>query len=195
MSTLAENLGQNDSVRNALRRRCLTAREAMAEESHEAASEKIQAALWQHLASRQAGTLAFCWPLRREFDPLPLARKLHQIGWQICMPVVVAPEAAMEFRQWTPQSAMKPGYYDIPVPAAEVPAQPDVVLVPLVAFDHQGYRLGYGGGYFDRTLAALSPLPMTIGIGFELARVDSIFPEAHDVALDFIVTEAGFFRT
>jgi len=109
------------------------------------------------------------------------------------MPVVVAPNAPMAFHEWSPQTAMKPGYYDIPVPVVANPVQPDLVLLPLVAFDSHCYRLGYGGGYFDRTLAALTPQPITIGIGFELARVDSISPETHDVALDFVVTEAGIF--
>jgi len=88
---------------------------------------------------------------------------------------------------------MKPGHYDIPVPVEAIELLPDQVLVPLVAFDAQGYRLGYGGGYFDRTLAALAPPPATIGVGFEVGRVDSIAPEAHDIPLDHIVTEAGFF--
>ena len=68
---------------------------------------------------------------------------------------------------------------------------PNIVLLPLVAFDCRGYRLGYGGGYFDRTLAALSPRPFAIGVGFELTRVDSIIPGAHDVPLDVVITDAG----
>jgi 5,10-methenyltetrahydrofolate synthetase len=69
-----------------------------------------------------------------------------------------------------------------------------MILLPLNGFDPAGYRLGYGGGYFDRTLAALSPRPLTIGIGFELNRIASIRPQAHDLALDWIVTENGVFR-
>ncbi len=67
------------------------------------------------------------------------------------------------------------------------------MLIPLVGFDAQGYRLGYGGGYFDRTLAALSPRPRTIGVGFELGRLATIDPQPHDIPFDIIVTEAGIF--
>lgn len=87
--------------------------------------------------------------------------------------------------------------YGIPYPAP-APDQdpsltliPDVLLIPVNAFDRQGYRIGYGSGYFDRTLATLRPTPLTIGIGFELARVACIAPESHDIPLDIIVTEAG----
>jgi 5-formyltetrahydrofolate cyclo-ligase len=72
--------------------------------------------------------------------------------------------------------------------------RPDAILMPLNAFDAAGYRLGYGGGYFDRSLAALSPRPRAVGVGFELARVDSIRPQAYDLPMDFIVTEAGAFE-
>lgn len=81
--------------------------------------------------------------------------------------------------------------HGIPIPAGDGSLHPEVVLLPLVAFDADGYRIGYGGGYFDRTLAAMSPRPLAIGVGFELARVDSTGPQAHDIRLDVIVTEAG----
>lgn len=79
----------------------------------------------------------------------------------------------------------------IPIPADGAVLVPDVVLLPLVAFDRRGFRLGYGGGYFDRTLAAIVPRPFTVGIGFEIARVDTIQPQQHDIPLDAVVTEAG----
>ncbi len=81
--------------------------------------------------------------------------------------------------------------YGIPTPAAGDFLQPQALLIPLVAFDAAGYRLGYGGGFFDRTLASLHPRPLAIGVGFELNRVETIHPEAHDARLDAIVTEAG----
>jgi len=74
-------------------------------------------------------------------------------------------------------------------------ATPDIVLAPLAAADRAGYRLGYGGGYFDRTLAALQPPPLCIGVGFDLCLVDSVFPHQFDVKLDFLVTESGLRRT
>ncbi|GAB2180791.1 hypothetical protein DLREEDagrD3_10140 [Denitratisoma sp. agr-D3] len=129
--------------------------------------------------------------MRQEFDARPLAARLHSLGWDLALPVVAAPDSPLVFHRWGPDAAMVPGAYDIPVPAVAAPLVPDYLLVPLVAFDRHGYRLGYGGGYFDRTLAALSPAPVALGVGFELARVDSIYPEAHDRPLDYLVTEAG----
>ena len=84
------------------------------------------------------------------------------------------------------------GDWNIPVPPSDAPAvTPDIVLAPLVGWDGAGYRLGYGGGYFDRTLASLSSRPFAIGIGFQSARLPTIHPQPHDIALDVILTEAG----
>jgi 5-formyltetrahydrofolate cyclo-ligase len=84
-----------------------------------------------------------------------------------------------------------PGFWKIPVPADGPAVVPNLTLAPLVGWDPAGFRLGYGGGYFDRTLAVLSPRPMTIGIGLQSARLANIFPQPHDIALDVILTEAG----
>lgn len=138
-----------------------------------------------------ANTLAFCAPSRNEFDARPLASRLISRGWRAAMPVVIAPAAPMVFRAWTPAAPMSRDRYGIPIPTAGEELAPGIVLLPLVAFDAAGYRLGYGGGYFDRTLAAQVPCPLAVGVGFELARVSSIRPQAHDVPLDAIVTEAG----
>ncbi len=101
----------------------------------------------------------------------------------------------MSFRTWTPSSAMTTDRYGIPIPLGGQEVLPDIVLLPLVAFDPQGFRLGYGGGYFDRTLGSLVPRPLAIGVGFELARVADIRPQAHDIPLDAVVTEAGIERS
>lgn len=81
--------------------------------------------------------------------------------------------------------------HGIPIPAGDETIVPDVVLLPLVAFDAQGYRIGYGGGYFDRTLAALSPRPFSVGVGFELGRINSVHPQPHDIPLNALVTESA----
>ena len=84
--------------------------------------------------------------------------------------------------------------YGIETPAEGEFIVPQALLIPVNAFDAAGYRIGYGGGFFDRTLATTQPKPLSIGVGFELARVDSIRPEAYDMPLDAVVTEAGVFR-
>ena len=86
---------------------------------------------------------------------------------------------------------MDSGVYGIPVPRIRIPVLPDVIVIPLVGFDAQNFRLGYGAGYFDITLAALEPRPLTIGVGFEVARLETIYPHPNDIPLDLIVTEAG----
>jgi len=182
------------AFRAALRREKLAARLALPAVEHAAGSAGIATHLAGLLAPRPPGTLAFCAPVRGEFDARPLAAELLARGWRAAMPVVVATAAPMIFRAWTPDCAMTEDRHGIPIPAAGPLLTPDVVLLPLVAFDPAGYRLGYGGGYFDRTLAALVPRPLAIGVGFELARAADIRPQAHDVRLDAIVTEAAVLR-
>jgi hypothetical protein len=109
---------------------------------------------------------------------------------RLALPVVVQKAAPVLFREWWPGIPMANGIWNIPVPAAGDPVAPDVLLVPVVGFDRQNYRLGYGGGYYDRTLAAATR-PRTIGVGFELARIATIHPQPHDIPMDFVVTEAG----
>lgn len=139
-------------------------------------------------------TVGFYLPFKHEIDARPLVRDLLEQGWSAALPVVIEKKGPLEFRAWRPGMLMTPGVYDIPIPAERNIVKPDVLLVPLVGFDGANYRLGYGGGYYDRTLAAMLPRPSTIGVGFELSRLETIFPQAHDMPLDAIVTEAGVKR-
>lgn len=177
--------------RAALRRAAIAARESMTDEEHARASRGIEGHLAALLSDRPPSVLGFCWPMKREFDCRPLVLRLLAAGWRASLPVAQAPATAMPFREWTPGAAMAADCYGIPVPAWGECLVPGIVLLPLVAFDRQGYRLGYGGGHFDRTLAALAPRPLAIGIGFERTRIDSIRPESHDMPLDAVVTEIG----
>ena len=152
-------------------------------------SEAITAALIQILPSCPGALIGFYWPFKGEYDPRPLARLLHANGTRLALPVVVEKAKPVIFREWWPGIPMTHGVWNIPIPEAGDPVAPDVLLVPLVGFDRQGYRLGYGGGYYDRTLAALPAKPRAIGVGFELSRITTIHPQPHDVAMDLIVTE------
>jgi hypothetical protein len=105
--------------------------------------------------------------------------------------VVVAKASPLQFRKWWPGAPMTRGVYDIPIPDGTELVVPDAAIVPMNGFDHQAYRLGYGGGYFDRTLAVTVPRPLAIGVSFEFARLPTIYPQPHDIAMDFVVTEAG----
>jgi 5-formyltetrahydrofolate cyclo-ligase len=158
---------------------------------HAAAIERYLQGL---LARTAPQTIGFYLPFKGEFDARPLVRALLEKGWTAGLPAVVDKKGPLEFRAWQPRIDMVPGVYDIPVPKARNLVTPSMLLVPVVGFDAENYRLGYGGGYYDRTLAAMQPRPTTLGIGFELSRLKTIYPQEHDVPLDVIITEAGVKR-
>ena len=194
LSPSAEHAPDQGVFRAALRREKLAARLALDPAIHAALSANLEQHLAALLLPLAPQTLAFCAPVRGEFDARPLAARLLERGWQAAMPVVTAVAAPMSFHAWMPSAAMSSDRYGIPIPADGAAVVPDIVLLPLLAFDAQGFRLGYGGGYFDRTLAAMVPRPQAIGIGFEVGRVADIRPQVHDIRLDAVVTETGLLR-
>jgi 5-formyltetrahydrofolate cyclo-ligase len=137
------------------------------------------------------GLIGFYLPIRSEIGLHPLVRRLVEQGAGAALPVVVEKRRPLEFHAWRPGDRLERGFWDIPVPAERRVVRPTILLVPLVGFDPQGYRLGYGGGYYDRTLAAMRPRPRAIGVGYELGRLETIHPQPHDIPMDAIVTEAG----
>jgi len=136
-------------------------------------------------------TVGFCWPFKSEFDARFAIRHFRDRGARAALPAVVEKAAPLQFRTWWPGAPMTPGVYDIPVPDGTALVVPDAAIVPMIGFDAQGYRLGYGGGYFDRTLGAAHPRPLAIGVAFELGRLQTISPQPHDIPMDFVVTETG----
>ncbi len=136
-------------------------------------------------------TIGFCWPYKNEFDARFAVRRFRDQGATAALPAVVEKAGPLQFRTWWPGAPMKPGVYDIPIPDGTEIVLPDAAIVPMNGFDGDGYRLGYGGGYFDRTLASLAQRPLAIGASFEFARLATIQPQSHDIPMDFVVTEAG----
>lgn len=179
------------AARAQMRQSLIAARQALPEAERGAIGERINELLWKDLSVRRAGSLGFCWPIRGEVDCRPVVLRLLAAGWRVCMPVVTEIEAPMRFRAWWPAAPMTQDPFGIPVPDTEEVPLPEILLLPLVAFDGAGFRLGYGGGYFDRTLAATSTRPLTLGVGYDNCRVATTHPAAHDVPLDGVVTEAG----
>jgi 5-formyltetrahydrofolate cyclo-ligase len=163
-------------------------------ESKKAWSAAVERYVREILGRMKPGTIGFYLPFKHEIDARPLVRDLLDHGWSAGLPVVIDKKGPLEFRFWKPGTLMTPGVYDIPVPAERKIVKPGVLLVPLVGFDSANYRLGYGGGYYDRTLAAMLPRPTTIGVGFELSRLETVYPQTHDIPLDVVVTEAGVKR-
>jgi len=136
-------------------------------------------------------TVSFYWPIRGEPDPRPAIRRWRAVVGQVALPVVVAPGMPLAFRAWRPDVQMQSGGYGILFPANTHRVAVDAAMIPLVGFDRGGYRLGYGGGYFDRTLAAYIIKPISIGVGYELAKIRTLHPQPHDMPMDFVVTDAG----
>ncbi len=160
--------------------------------ARDALVEHLRGLLRDRLGDLQGRVLAAYWPIKGEPDLRPLLAELDEAGVVLALPVVEIRAAPLVFRHWTPRTRMVPGFWSIPVPPPDAPAlTPSITLAPLLGWDGEGYRLGYGGGYFDRTLAACSPRPFTIGVGLEAAKLPTIFPQPHDVRLDAVVTEAG----
>jgi 5-formyltetrahydrofolate cyclo-ligase len=140
------------------------------------------------------GVLAFCWPYRNEYDVRHLAAALRRRGAKTAMPVVVAPKTPLIFREWHPGVKLVEGPLGIPYPVESDEVVPDNVLLPMVGWDGDGYRLGYGGAFFDRTLAALAKRPRVIGVVYEQAYLKTIHPQPHDIPVDFVVTERGVYK-
>lgn len=180
---------ENRQGRRRQRERLIAARLAVPAALHREWSGAIERALLALLPTLPGRCLGLYWPHKAEFDPRPLAAALIVQGWRCALPAVTDRRGPLEYRPWQPGAAMEAGAYDIPVPATHAAVRPDIVVAPLVGFDAANYRLGYGGGYFDRTLTAMAPRPLAIGVGFELGRLPSIFPRPHDVPMDLIVTE------
>lgn len=157
----------------------------------EAWSDTITGFLLHELPVRPGMVVGFCWPIKAEYDARRLMRRYRLAGARTALPAVVQRAAALQFRLWQPGVAMRQGPLGIPYPADGPPVQPGIVLLPLVGFGRAGDRLGYGGGYFDRTLAHAAPRPLAVGVGFELGRIETTRPQEHDVPMDAIVTEAG----
>lgn len=180
--------------RKAERRRLIAAREALDAATLARLRHRIDAALARSFPGLERATLAFCWPIRGEYDARHLARTLRGRGALTALPVVVAPRQPLVFREWHPGVELARGPLDIPYPKASAEVVPTAVLLPMNGWDRAGYRLGYGGGFFDRTLAAFGKRPAVIGVAYELARMETIHPQPWDIPVDWVVTERGVYR-
>ena len=145
--------------------------------------------LFDAIEVSQHPVLGLYWPIRGEIDLRELARRHVASGGIVALPVVVKSAAPVEFWHWQPGVPMREGLWNIPVPAERKVVAPTVLIVPLVGFDRSKFRLGYGGGFYDRTLAAAEPRPHTIGVAFADAELPTIYPQPHDIPMNAIVTD------
>ena len=173
--------------KSSLRNRLLKKREGMLSADRELAEQKISMDLKKILAS-QKGPLGFYWPFRGEFDPRHVVKDWLSINTAnaACLPVIVEKNKPMIFREWLPEQPMTKGTFNIDVPDAKSRILvPNILLVPTLGFNQKNFRLGYGGGYYDRTLAQFNVF--TIGLCFEHGRSSEIVEEQHDIPLDLVI--------
>lgn len=188
------NAEQLKAWRKAERARLIAARESLDAATLELHRERMDQHLLRAFPGLAHSKLAFCWPIRGEYDARHLARTLRELGALTALPVVVAAKQPLLFREWHPGVKLATGALDIPYPVDSPEVLPDAVLLPMNGWDAGGYRLGYGAGFFDRTLASLPRKPAVIGVTYEFARMETIHPQAWDIPVDWIVTEKGVYR-
>ena len=173
--------------KSSLRKRILKEREQMPPAERELAEKKISVDLKQILES-QKGPLGFYWPVRGEFDPRNVVKDWLSLNTAnaACLPIIVKKNKPMIFREWFPGQPMTKGTFNIDVPDKKNRVLiPNILLVPTLGFNQKNFRLGYGGGYYDRTLAQFNAF--TIGLCFEHGRSSEIVEEQHDIPLDLII--------
>jgi 5-formyltetrahydrofolate cyclo-ligase len=176
------------------RKRLLEERAALTSAARRDLSRAVIANLDRVISALPCAVLGLYWPIKREIDLLRWAATLSaRRGVTLALPVVAVPKSPLEYWRWQPADAMTRGFWNIPVPVKRHPVDPDIVIAPLVGF-HGCWRLGYGGGYFDRTLAARDPRPTAIGIGFESSEVPEFMAEVNDIPMAIVVTERQVLR-
>jgi 5-formyltetrahydrofolate cyclo-ligase len=183
------------AAKEKLRAAALARRDALSADERSAAAEALAARALPFVLVPDAIVAGYA-PIRSEIDPSPLMHALATLGAQLALPLIVARDQPLQFRTWKPGAVLLHGPLSILEPALDAPdVNPDIVLVPLAAFDRRGHRLGYGAGYYDRTLTQLRRLKhvVAIGIGYAMQEIETVPVQPHDVALDYVLTEASTF--
>ena len=175
-------------MRREQRARLLAERQAIPAEERARLADGVAEGLDRLLGDVTGRVISAYWPIKAELDLRDWMTRAQARGARIALPLVVAKAQPLRFREWWPGCGMERGVWNILQPAGTPELTPDIALAPLVGFDASGYRLGYGGGFFDRTLAALGPGARAIGVGIASARMPTIHPQPHDIPMDAIVT-------
>jgi len=181
------------AARKAQRLALIQARVDMPAAARAAADGALAEHLGTLLARLAPGSIGFCWPYRAEFDMRAVVANWLAADTRrwAALPVVGATGTPMRWRRWDPALEMPLDRYGIPFPGDGPDLHPDLLVIPCNGFDARGYRIGYGAGHFDRTLAAMQPRPLAVGLGYELARLADTQPQAHDLPMDWLVSEGG----
>ena len=190
--------GLNQLVNDELTKAKKDARFAASRRRSEA-FDRASAATAASMLTNRLGTYPKEWPIagylpiRTEIDPLPAMESLHREGRSICVPVVETPGKSLKFREWNPCSNLVKAAYGVAIPEKGSWTSPCVIVVPLLAFDRNGRRLGYGGGYYDRTIAEYRATNSAVAVGFAFSgqELDCVPADEFDQMLDAVVTECG----
>jgi len=181
-----------EEAKAALRIRARAARASLDHSERADAAVAVARHFFDGVALQQADIVAAYWRIRDELDCQPILVKLMDSNQTVVLPVVVGPEEPLDLRVWEQGASLYESGFGTLAPSELAPkAEPDVVIMPLLGFDSRGTRLGYGGGYYDRTLATMKKPPRLIGLAFAAQELERIPREAHDVPLDAVITEAG----
>ena len=176
--------------RRAERARLFAARRGIASGERPRMTARLAERLDTLLSPGPGLRIAVYWPIRGEPDLREWMARAHRAGAEVLLPVVER-DAPLAFRAWSPGCRMERGVWNIPVPAEGADRVPDTILAPLVGVDDEGYRLGNGGGYYDRTLAQFAPLPRLVGVGFGVCRMPTIHPMPWDIPMQDVVLDDG----
>jgi 5-formyltetrahydrofolate cyclo-ligase len=185
-------MNQPENTKDTLRQDAAERRAVVFRDSGEAAGRLVLQHFRTAIDLPPDATVAGYWPISNEIDPRPILSYLHAAGHSCCLPVVVAEKESLVFRVWRPGTALLPSPHGIQAPGQDAPEiVPDLLLVPLLAFDSRGHRLGYGAGCYDRTLHQLraSRSVLAVGLAFALQQVEWIPADKTDQRLDWVVTE------
>lgn len=177
--------------RKAERERLIAARMAAGAAERQDWSGRIAEGLDGVIGGVQGRIVSVYWPFRGEPDLRPWMKRVEERGGRCALPIVIEKGRPLAFRLWKEGEPLVRGVWNIPVPADGPDVVPDISIAPVVGYDPQCYRLGYGGGFFDRTLASFAAKPRVIGVGYGLQAIATIHPLPHDIAMDAIVTEQG----
>ncbi len=181
-----------EAVKADLRKDAHAVRAALSDEVRVEAAKSVAMHFFESIAYAPEDVIAGYWRIRDELDCQPILIRLMDSGQKVVLPVVEGNDAPLDLRVWEADAPLYEAGFGTLAPSDLAPrAAPDVVLMPLLGFDSRGTRLGYGGGYYDRTLAVLPRKPMLVGLAFAAQELPHIPREQHDVPLDAIVTENG----
>jgi 5,10-methenyltetrahydrofolate synthetase len=177
--------------KKSLRRQLQAERQSLVDRHQRAVHLQEVLRVW--LVTRRESSIGAYWPIKGEFDALPALYRWSEAeaGRRIGLPVVNRETKQLRFHVWYPGCEMEEDAYGIPKPKDTEAFDPQMLLVPCVGYGPGGLRLGYGGGFYDRTLAVLQPRPFTVGVGYAHGFIPWLAPEAHDVPLDAVLNEDG----